>query len=296
MSVADFKPVLMLGQMILQAAKTLIGAEFCNTDIGIGLKTKGTKITMNTMGSVTSADTSETVPMTYDDAETDGADLEITIDKTVAVRLSDNDLLQIEAGAMQMETAYGNRMIYTLNDDVDQLIMGKYSDITTENYESGTTSWQWGASPTAAELGKFFASVHASMDGVNAEQQGRFIVLPNLAIQGIRIALPQIATPVGDEVWRNGFVANNLMGFKVFQSANVVTASSVMHAMAGTMPNVGAAVPGVFALAVQIAPKVEKLRLEGFWAEGIRARVTAGAAVTKPERAIDINLNSSLLA
>jgi len=296
MSVADFKPVLMLGQMILQAAKTLIGAEFCNTDIGIGLKTKGTKITMNTMGSVTSADTSETVPMTYDDAETDGADLEITIDKTVAVRLSDNDLLQIEAGAMQMETAYGNRMIYTLNDDVDQLIMGKYSDITTENYESSTTSWQWGATPTAAELGTFFASVHASMDGVNAEQQGRFIVLPNLAIQGIRIALPQIATPVGDEVWRNGFVANNLMGFKVFQSANVVTASSVMHAMAGTMPNVGAAVPGVFALAVQIAPKVEKLRLEGFWAEGIRARVTAGAAVTKKTRAIDINLNSSLLA
>lgn len=295
MSFASFKPVLMLAQLVLRARKELVAAQFCNLNIGVGLETKGTKLTINTMGAVSVVDTPST-PMTYAETGSASADLEITMDKTVAVKLDDSDKAQVEAGGATLEQAYGARMIYELQDYVDALVLGKYTECTVENYESGSTAWQWGTTPAASEIAKFFAGVHKSMDDANCEKDGRFIVLPNIAIQGIRIGLGSIASDLGDEVVRAGLQYKNLHGFQVFQSPNCVTASSVIHGMAGNMPNVGDGVPGCVALAVQISPNVEKLRLEGYWADGIRARVTGGALVFKPDRCVDINLNESLLA
>lgn len=295
---STFKPVLMLAQLVLAARKNLPLMQVCNLQIGLGLKEKGTKITINTLGDPTANDTDESTAMTYEELDTTSGDLEITLDKTVSVKLKDNTKKQIEAGGQTVEQAIGNRMVYVLEDELDQLIAGKYTEATVDNYETGTTAWQWGATPTVAELAKFFAGVHKDMDDALCGARGRFMWLPNIAIQGIRIAMSQVSTEGGDAARKMGVEFMRLYGFDlILRAPNSVSAGGVTHGMAGNIPAQDRGVPGCIAAAVQIDPNsIEKLRLEGFWADGIRARLTAGAKVFKPDRAVDINLNDSLLA
>ena len=292
----SFKPTLLVAALVLAARKNLVASAFCNTNVAIGLKQKGDTVNINTLSDPTANNTSESVAMTYEELDTTATSLTLTIDKTVSVKLKDTERRQVERGSVALESAIGNRMIYVLADEVDQLVMGKYTDITTDNFETGSTSWQWGASPTIAEISKFFASVNREMDDVNADAEGRFMALPNMAIEGIRNAHSTLATGAGDAARVKGVMFRELHGFQVSRSSNCVSAASVTHGIAGNLANVGEGLPGAIALAIQIDPNIEKLRLEGFWADGIRARVTAGAAVYKPARMVDINLNDSLLA
>jgi len=293
MSLDSFKPQLMLANMILRARKQFMASRVCNMSVALDLVERGTKLTINTMGEVTSADTDDAVPMTYGDVSTAGEDLEITMDKTVSIKIMDKAKKQIAMSGVALEDAYASRIVYVLNDDVDQLVMGKYTECTVDNYETGTTPWQWGTD--GADVPKFFASLNKSMDDANCETEGRFCILPNIAIQGIRLYMAGRATALGDQAVQQGYVGD-MFGMSLFQSPNAVTVSTTVHGIAGNLPNVGEGIPGCIALAVQISPIVEKLRLEGFWGDGLRARVTAGALVFKPERTVDINLNTTLLA
>ncbi len=294
---SSFIPDLVLANMVLKARKNLVAAQFCNTTVGIALREKGEKLTINTLGEVTSSDTDETTPMTYGATGSTGSDLEITMDKTVSIKIKDKDKAQIEASGQQLESAYAGRMIYTLNDDVDQLVFSLHGEMV-DFYETGTTPWQWGA--TAADVPAFFAALHKAMDDANCEKEGRFVALPNVGIQGIRLAVAGRATALGDSTMRDGMPlpgsVGTLFGMEIFQSPNCKTVSTTVHGIAGNMPNVGEGVPGCLALAVQIAPSIEKLRLEGYWADGLRSRVTGGAVTFKADRAFDVNLNTSLLA
>lgn len=293
MTMESFIPTLVLANAVLRARKQLVAARFCNTTVTIELQDKGDKLSINTLGEVSSSNTDEAVPMTYGDVGSTASDLEITMDKTIAIKIKDKEKRQIAMAGMALEDAFAARMIYKLGDDVDQLVLGKYTECNVDNYETGTTPWQWGT--TAADVPAFFASLHKSMDDAYCETEGRFVTLPNAAIQGIRLYMAGRATALGDTAVKSGYVGD-VFGMSVFQSPNCVTVSSVMHGMAGNLPNVGEGIPGCVALAVQISPVVEKLRLEGYWADGLRARVTGGALVFKPDRCVDVNLNESLLA
>lgn len=294
MSLASFIPKLVLANMVIRARKNLVAAGFCNTSVTVDLKEKGDKLTINTLGEVTSQDTSESQPMTYGDVDSDGTDLEITLDKTVSLKIKDKEKAQIAASGQQLEAAYAARMIYVLNDDIDKLVFGKHAD-ATDFFESSTTPWQWGT--TASDVPAFFAAAHRKMDDALCETSGRFMALPNVAIEGLRLYMTGRLTLGGDEAIRPGLVfAEPLFGFWIFQSPNCSVTSTTVHGLMGNLPNVGEGIPGGIALAVQINPNIEKLRLEGYWADGLRARATAGAAIFKADRVFDINLNTSLLA
>lgn len=295
MSLESFVPTLVLANMIVRARKSLVGAQFCNTSVTIDLKEKGNKLTINTMGTVVSANTDESVPMTYGDVSSTGDDLEITMDKTVSLKIKDKEKSQIALSGESLEAAYAARIIYTLNDDIDALVFSQHAD-ATDFYETGTTPWQWGTGAT--DVPAFFAAAHKVMDDANCETTGRFMALPNVAIQGIRLYISgRVSSGIGDEVVMAGLAfARPLFGFWIFQSPNVVSSGGAYHGLMGNLPNVGDAIPGCIALAVQISPVIEKLRLQGFWADGLRARATAGSLIFKTDRCFDINLNTSLLA
>jgi len=286
MSFENFKSTLMLAKMILLARKNLVGSEFCNLGLGVGLTQKGKQVTINTEGDVSSANTDEANPMTYSDVDTTASTLTITLDKTISVKLHDRDMHEIECGRQSLEGALASRMMYVLNGDVDVLVMEQYANAGSDSFETGSTPWQWGSD--ASDWPKFCAAVHKGLDDVDAPAEGRFLTLPNVAIQAIRLYYGSRATNLGDQMHQNGLVAKDLFGFSVYGSRNV-QGSSTLHGLAGVKGD-------GLALAVQISPTIEKIRLEGFWADGIRARVTAGAKVYKPANVIDINLNATLLA
>ena len=286
MSFENFKATLMLARMVLLARKNLVGSEFCDLGLGIGLTQKGKQVTINTEGEVVSFDTDEANPMSYSDNDTTANTLTITLDKTIAVKLLDRDMHEIESGRQTLESALAGRMMYTLNDDVDQLVMDQYLNAGSDSFETGSTPWQWGTD--ASDWPKFCAALHKAMDDLDLPGQGRFMAVPNVAAQGVRLYYGSRATTLGDKMHENGKIADDLFGFSVYQSRNV-KGSSTLHGLAGIKRD-------GLALAVQISPKIEKLRLEGFWADGIRSRITAGAKVYKPNNLIDINLNATLLA
>jgi len=286
MSFENLKSTLMLARMLTLARKALIGSQFCDLSLGAGLVTKGKKVTINTEGAISSADTDEANPMSYADTDTTADDLEITLDKTLAIKLSDRDMREVEAGKQTVESAYANQMMYRLNDDVDVLVHGLYATAGSDSFESGSTPWQWGSN--AADWPNFCASIHKSLDDQSAPSVGRFMSLPNVAIEGIRLYYGSRETSLGDEMNRNGLIAKNLFGFNIYQSRNV-QGSGTLHGLAGVERDAAT-------LAVQISPMIEKLRLEGFWADGIRARATAGVLAHKARNLVDINLNATLLA
>lgn len=293
MSMDSFIPSLVLANAVVRARKSLVAAQFCNTNVTVDLLDKGDQLDINTLGDVTSADSNEAAPMTYGDIATTAGSLIITMDKTVSIKIKDKEKRQIAMAGMALEDAFAARIIYKLSDDVDQLVMSKYTECAVDNFESGSTPWQLGA--TGADVPALFASLNRSMDDAMCETQGRFVCLPNIAIQAIRLYMAGRVTSLGDNAVVNGYVGD-LLGISIFQSPNCVEAASVIHGIAGNLPNVGEAIPGCIALAVQISPVVEKLRLEGFWADGLRARCTAGALVFKADRCVDVNLNATLLA
>jgi len=286
MSFESFKAILMQARMLTLARKALVGSGFCDLGLGSGLVKKGKKVTINTEGDVTVNDTDENSPMTYEDVDTTSNDLEITLDKTVSIKLHDRDMHEVEAGRTTIEAAYASRSIYKLNDVVDVLVHGLYTSAGNDSFETGSTPWQWGTD--ASDFPKFCAAVHRILDDESAPTMGRFMSLPNVAIEGIRLFYGSRETALGDKMNENGLVANNVFGFNIYQSRNV-QGSTTLHGLAGVEKD-------ATSLAVQISPKIEKLRLEGFWADGIRVRVTAGALAHKPENLVDINLNASLLA
>jgi len=299
MALASFKPELFLAQLVLAGRKALVALQFCNLEMAVGLKSKGTKLVINTMGDVTVTDTNEAVAMTYVEPDTSSADLEITIDKTVAVKLNDNDLVQIEANGGSVEKIVANRMIYKLNDELDQLVFDAHAQSTTNNYETGTTPWQFSNPPTAADLSAFGAAIHKDMDDNFVPRPARFLTMPNIGIQALTAGFGRIETQMGDEIRRAGLVTQKLLGFDyLFQSPNVALADSVYHALAGPMPgsDKDAGPGGAIALAIQISPTAESMRLEGFWSTGFRARLTAGVRFFKPAKVIDVNLNSTLMS
>jgi hypothetical protein len=286
---ADFKPTLMVAQIILLARKNLVGSGFCNTDIAAGLVRKGKKLTINVLADVSTVNTNEAVAMTYADGDATPYDLEITLDKTVTLKLRDSDATEIAADRTTLEAAYADLFFYALANDVDVLIAGEYANASLNDYETGTTPWQWGA--TATDVPTFLAHLHKTMDDAglpNVPGKARFASLPNVAIQGLRLYTAGRATALGDQVALNGKVGS-LMGFNIYQNGNSVSTGGVTHGIGGIEKE-------AIALAVRISPAIEKLRLEGFWADGLRARVTAGVKTYKPGESVDINLNDSLLA
>lgn len=291
MSLESFKPVLMLAEIILLARKNLVGTGFCNTRITTGLLEKGKTLTVNTISHVSSTDTDESTAMTFSDVTSTGTDVTITLDKTVAIKLKDRDKQEVEVNGMTLESAFASEILYTLADDIDTLIAGIHTELT-DNYETGTTPWQWGA--TAADWPKFVAQIHKDLDDANVghaqdSDRMRYMSLPNNAIQGMRLFFMGLGTNLGDEHHRNGMVATDAGGFRIFQNPNSISAASTTHGIAGLTQS-------SIALALSISPNIEKLRLQGFWADGLRARATAGVKCFKTAETLDINLNDSLLA
>ncbi len=215
MSYSNFKPSLVLANLVVNFRKNLPGLAFCNTSITTGLKSKGTQLDINTLNDASANDVDEGTAMTYNELDTTNNSLTITLDKEVPVKIRDNDKVQIESSGQSLEAAIAGTMTYALADELDQLVFGKYTEITTDNFETGSTAWQWGATPTAAEISKFCASVNKDMDDNNCPQAGRFMALPNIAIQGIRIAHGTVETVGGDAArGASTTTIGNLHGFR----------------------------------------------------------------------------------
>jgi len=286
LAIADGRPYINARLAGLPEARkrALFAADIANRALAGAIAAKGDKLHIIGAGDVTTAAYPETADISYADPTDTDTELEINIDRYFGIKVEDKDRLQAN---VSWEQIYSSRGGYKLRDDIDTLLLAEYANAALDSYESSTTPWQLGVA--GADVPAFFAALSKQLDDVDAPGAGRFVILPSIGIQAIRLYVAGRNTSWGDQVAQNGKVGN-LLGFDIYMSRNCAVVNTTVHGLAG--------VKGMnIAYAQQINPgSIESLRLEGRFATGVRGRVLAGIKTYRPGTLIDVNLNTTLLA
>jgi hypothetical protein len=264
---------------IIALLKTkLVGEAVCNKNVV--LNTATSKFHIIGAGEVTVDNVNEDADLTYTEPSDSDTEFTWNIDKYFGILVKDTDVNQTE---INWESIYADRGAYAAMKAVDASILAEYANAGLDNYESGSTSWQLGTA--GADVPNLFASVGAQLDGADAPQEGRYIVLPPAGIQAIRLYGAGKNSGFGDQILANGQVGM-FMGMTVFMSNNLTAG----HGLAGVAGD------GI-AYKVQIDPNsIESMRAQGRFATLIRGRIRAGHKVYRSGIVVDVNLNTSLLA
>jgi hypothetical protein len=164
-------------------------------------------------------------------------------------------------------------------------MLAEYANASLDSYEAGTTAWQF-VKDTATDIPKFYASIVRQLQGANAPAGQAFVIGPPELAEATNLYFGGKATD-RNTVIANGF-RGNFFGVNLYVSNNCTTASSVTHGLAGVERE-------SIALAYQLK-KMEALRLEGRFSDGIRMLTVGGIKTYRPEISIDVNLNSTVIA
>jgi hypothetical protein len=282
MGMANIKSELWASDIIALLEDSLIGAAVGNRNI---VKTdQGDTMHIVGAGEVTTSDYVQGVAITYSDPTDTDTSFTYNIDKNFAIIAHDKDVKQ---AAVAWQGLYASRGAHKLKDAIDESIFADHASWGLNNFETGSTDWQVGAD--GGQMNRLFASVAAQLDTANAAQQGRYMVLPSIGIQALRLHLGAKATELGDQVSNSGLVGR-FLGFDVFHSNNLTTVSTTVHGMAGVTGD-------GFAYGQQIDPDdIEAMRDVDQFATYIRGRALAGHKVYRAGILVDINLNTNLLA
>lgn len=282
MGMINIKPEIWAQQIIALLKTRLVAEAICNKNVVPSAN--GDKCHIVGAGEVAVSDYDEDVDIVYEDPVDTDAEFTYNVDKKFAMIVHDKDVKQ---ALIPWQDLYADRGAYGLIRALDASVFADFASAGLDSYESGTTPWQLGAA--GADVPSLLASLAAQLDAVDAPQDNRYVVLPPIGVQALRLYSGARATNLGDEVLTNGQI-DNLLGFDVYMSNNLTTAANTIHGLAGIKED------GI-AWAVQIDPNdIESLRAEGRFANLIRGRILAGHKVYRPGIVIDVNLNATLLA
>lgn len=270
MSLNNFKPTVWSALIIDTLRKALVYGGAINRNYEGEIRNGGEKVKILEIGDITVSDYTGTV--TYQDLQDASKFLEITQKKYFAFDLDDVDRAQANVELMVKAT---DKASYKLRDTADQFIAGLYGEAGVTSSLGTTASpltvTSAGASATTS-IKNLFSRVAKALDEANCPSTGRWIIVPPWMHQKIVLAEDARMT-VENSATTNG-VVGNLFGFSVRMSNNVATVSS------GTVYKVMAGTTEAISYADQIV-KVEALRRDGSFAEGVRGLHVYGAKVVQ---------------
>lgn len=282
MGMINIKPELW-AQQIIAMMKTHLVAEAISNHLVVP-SANGDKCHIVGAGEVAVSDYDEAVDIVYEDPSDTDTEFTYNVDKKFALIVHDADVKQ---ALVPWQELYADRGAYGLLKALDASVFADFASAGLDSYETGTTPWQLGAA--GADVPALLAGLAAQLDAVDAPQENRYVVLPPIGIQALRLYSGGRATNFGDRVLTNGQV-DTFLGFDIYASNNLATAAGTIHGLAGIKGD------GI-AWAVQIDPNdIESLRAEGRFATLIRGRILAGHKIYRPGIVIDVNLNATLLA
>ncbi len=282
MGMVNIKNELWALQIIALLKTKLVTEGICNPNVVPSAQ--GDKCHIVGAGEVTVSDTEQDTDIEYQDPADTDTEFTYNVDKKFALIVHDKDVKQ---AAIPWQALYADRGAYGLVKALDASVFADHASAGLDSYETGTTAWQLGTS--GADVPALFAALAKQLDDADAPDAGRFVVLPSIGVQAVRLYMAGKNTNWGDKVTENG-VVGDFMGFTIHKSNNLTTAAGVIHGLAGIKGD------GI-AWKTQIdANDIEALRSEGRFATLVRGRCLAGHKVYRPSIVVDLNLNSTLLA
>lgn len=280
MSLDNFIPTIWSGNFLsaFQKASVFTSPGIINRNWEGEIRDKGDRVKLTQIGDPSISDyTKNSSTLTFETLEDASLFLEINQCKSFSFAIDDVDKAQANGDVMALAM---ERAAYKMKDTVDAFIAGLHAS-------AGVTS---GLGTTAAPLTvtakatsgsnismvEFLSIVQQALDDANCPTDGRFIVLPpkiraklNLgAIMSVTNNATQTQT-----AFTNGMIGQ-AMGFSIYVSNNVVNTSAAKY-------KILAGVNQAITYAEQIN-KVEALRIQAAFSDGLKGLMLYGAKVVQP--------------
>lgn len=259
MSVDNFKPTIWSARVQANLDKALVIGQRANRSYEVDARHGKAKI--NKVGDIAVSGHSKDATVNYGVPYSTQQELDLDQRKIAAFKVDDLD--KVEANIDLVEQ-YSRRMGYSLADDIDRFLAGKYTSAGAGDVAIDITT------VTASEIRNAFADAGALLDMNNVPREGRWALLsPKFQAAFFKDTGISQATERGDAILASGALGR-FMGFDLYQTNNLlgtgVTVTTTANEPAGETSVAVSALAGAIPAGAILT-----------FAPGVYARVTAAA-------------------
>lgn len=265
MSIKNFIPTIWSARILDALEKMLVYGSVANRDYEGEISEAGNKVRINGIGDLTISDYAGSV--TFQQLQDAGLWLDIDQQKYFAFEIDDVDKAQAKPkGVLEKAMEKGG---YGLRNAADLFLASKHAEA---GITSGLGTEATPITVTAVNVLSTIALMKRKLDDADVPEDGRWAVVPPFIVE--KLILAQVIRATDNmAVLQNGKVAN-LFGFEVKMSNNVANTSGAKY-------KILAGYSGTMTFAQQIL-KVEALRRENSFADGVKGLYVFGGKVVRP--------------
>ena len=245
--------------------KSLVYGRMFNQDYS-GVASSGNAVKVSALNDATINDHTRNDAISWEALTDSIQTLDIDQEKYFALMIDDLDKIQTAPNLLGSAT---RNAVYGIRDTIDQFLVSKLA--------AGTIVAGLGTSATPLEINS--SNIEATLrliarrlDDAKVPRAQRYVVVPPWAIEDLVQANITAATNNTEEM-ASGMVGR-YAGMSVLVSHNVPNVSNAKYQIYA-----GSTVSQTMAVAVE---NVESMRLESYFADGVRGLVAYGALVTRP--------------
>jgi hypothetical protein len=258
----------LVGQAILEALrKGLVYSRLFNRDYQ-GDVTYGDSVKIPGIGSVSVSDYTRYTDLTWNPVSDESQTLPIDQAKSFSIVIDDLDEVQSKPDVW---AAYGREARYQLQDVIDQYLASVLAagGTLTSDLGNDTTPLEI----NSANIGEKLLLIARKLDEAKVPRERRVAVLPPWAIEDLTLANILESTDNTSEL-ENGEVGR-YAGFDILMSNNVPNSSGTAYKIVA-----GSDISATLAMQIE---KVETIRLESYFGDGLRGLSVYGSKVTRPD-------------
>jgi hypothetical protein len=271
MAYEQFIPELWASDVITSLQKSLVFGSVANRNYEGEITDAGSVVKINYLGDVTISNYDpDTTTLTY--PSLDDAQRELKVNQVKSFSFGVPDIAAAQAKPETRAKAMVNAA-YGLKNAADSYIAGLYTEAGIVD-SLGTEATA--IDITSVNITEYVGLIGQKMDENNVPDMGRWLIAPPWFIQKLVLAKIVLDTN-NSEILSSGYMGRYL-GFDIYKSNNV----SVKTAATNQGSRILAGVSDSITMAEQIL-KMETLRLETKFTDGIRGLYVYGAKVVRPE-------------
>jgi hypothetical protein len=274
MAVSNFIPELWTAKILVALRKKAVAGNLVNRDYEGEIRRAGDTVNITSINDVTIGNYTKHTDITWEDIDDATRALVIDQQKYFAFELDDIERAQAVNGGAVLNQALDNAT-YQLRDVADSFLLAAMNTAVQGGANDlGTVAIH----TTAKNLYDSFVDLAVTLDVDNVPEEGRFAIV-SPALHGRLLKLDEFITPgdqAGPAARTNGYIGS-IAGLDLYKSNNLPAVTDA--AATGGIAIAGHSMATTFAEQIT---KVEAVRLQDRFADGVKGLHVYGAKVVRP--------------
>jgi hypothetical protein len=274
MAVSSFIPELWTAKILVALRKKAVAGNLVNRDYEGEIRRAGDTVNITSINDVTIGNYTKHTDITWEDIDDATRALVIDQQKYFAFELDDIERAQAVNGGAVLNQALDNAT-YQLRDVADSFLLAAMNTAVQGGANDlGTVAIH----TTAKNLYDSFVDLAVTLDVDNVPEEGRFAIV-SPALHGRLLKLDEFITPgdqAGPAARTNGYIGS-IAGLDLYKSNNLPAVTDA--AATGGIAIAGHSMATTFAEQIT---KVEAVRLQDRFADGVKGLHVYGAKVVRP--------------